>query len=656
MSRRKGILFTAALAAFFLFSFPGLGLPQEQEKKEEQEVTDEELMELLGMTVEAASKKEESVMTAPGIVSVLTANEIRELGVHSVAEAVGYMAGIYSFQTYAANYSNFAIRGNFNDYTNKILLLINSHPTYVPTTGGYEINAIPIEAVERIELIRGPVSVMYGTNAMTGVINIVTKKEPTFLNGELRYQYGSFGTHNLRLSLGKNYEDSRYFVSANYQKQDGYDQVVKPEQDEMGLGWTKKLYNDMSNLFFNASYKDLEIDVAYWNGEFQAAYPLTPNSLFYGGYWDHKLLYTDIRYTHNIGANTKLHFKFRADSYTTGWVSDLNAKLAASDSDKYGAEVYADIKLNEKLDLLVGTLYDRYHTDLTTTLMSMKIGVDFSFFVDDIKFSDTAAYANFNYQAAEQVSFVGGIRYTDNNVSGDHSDYRLGTIFNLKKDLVLKVMYGTSYRSPNHNELYISGFPIIMGNSNLDFETLQGLDIGIVYSYENKLLFSAGYFWNKSDNYITLRPIMGVSTYVNLKGQEAQGVELDLKYRPSKAFSFFFNSSNILSAKDLELDTDLVAIIKNMLKFGFSYKPTDALTFTNSNLYRSDWDRSEAYFLSNLAVYYRLPGYQPGTELFVTVNNLFDTEYTYAEITRGILPSIPGGPPRSVTAGIILSF
>lgn len=79
MRNHKSCLLTKLLVLMFLFCFPGLGLVQEQEKKKE--VTDEELMELLGMTVEAASKKEESVMTAPGIASILTANEIRELGI-----------------------------------------------------------------------------------------------------------------------------------------------------------------------------------------------------------------------------------------------------------------------------------------------------------------------------------------------------------------------------------------------------------------------------------------------------------------------------------------------------------------------------------------------------------------------------------------------
>lgn len=656
MKKTRTILLTVILAALLVFSFSGIAFTQEREKRKE--VEDKELVELLGMTVEAASKREESLMNAPAIVSILTSNDIKELGVHSVSEAINYMPGIHMFLTYPRDFSIFAIRGNYSNYNTKILFLINGHPYYVPICGAFEVNAVPIDAVERIELIRGPVSVMYGTNAMTGVINIVTVKEPAFLNGEVRYQFGSFGTHNLRASFGKKHENHRFFASANYQNQDGYDQIIKPNQDEAVLGFETKLYTDMSNLFLNYAFKGLEVDVVYWKEKLQSTYGLTSNSLFYSGAWEHELLYTDVRYAHTLSEKAKLHFKFRADSST--YALDTKAPRAgeaASDNIKIGGEAYADINFNDSANLLVGALYDNYHTDPFRTTMAMKItDISFTFFKDDLSHSDTAVYANFNYRIADPVNIVSGIRYTDNSITGGHTDYRVGSIFNFNKDIALKLLYGTSYRSPNHNELYTFGLPIISGKMDLNFEVLKGLDVGLFYSFQNKLFTSVNYYWNHSDDFITLRPVNGVNTYVNIKGQEIQGIEFELKYRPFNTFNLFLNSSNIISTKDLELDSELTHIAKNMLKFGFTYKPTDSLILSNSNFYRSDWEGSEAYFLSNLAMYYTLPGYQPGTELFITFNNIFDEEYTFAEILRRVVPNIPGGPPRSVTAGIILSF
>ena len=662
--KRFNVWYLVLLGVLLLVFTPGTALPQDQEKEKEQEVSEEELMELLGMTVEAASKKEESIMDAPAIISVINSAEIRELGIQTVAEAVGLLAGVFKYDEITGMYNLFAFRGFFveQQYSSKLLFLVNGHPIFLPLQGAFEVNMIPIEAVERIEVIRGPVSVMYGTNAIIGVINIVTKREPTFLNGEISYRYGSFGTHELRASLGKNYGDYRYFISGSYKDEEGYDVFGTPEQDEAGIGFEPhKHYVDLKNLFLNLAYKNLEIDVAYWKQNNVPKLGMIANSMFYGGTWEMDYLYADLRYAQEIADNATLNFKLRLDSAYLAMLHEEAALQGApqpggAKNDKIGTEIYADTKLSEKLSLLAGVMHDRYHTSDFNNILFTKLGFSFSFFKEDTVTSDTAAYANFSYQATDRVDLVGGLRYTDNSITGGHGDYRLGSIFYLSDDVSVKLLYGTSHRSPVHDELYTDGFPLIMGNINLDFETLKGLDLGINYKYENKLLASVNYYWSRIENSINLRPVNFIPTYINIEGQELQGLEFELKYRPSRTFSFFMNSSHILSSKDLELETELYHVLTNMFNFGFSYKPIDSLTIGCTNIWRDKWLESESFFLSNLSLLYTLPVVNPGVELFVIANNLFDKEYTWSEYKNQLVDTIPGGPPRCVTAGIILSF
>jgi outer membrane receptor for ferrienterochelin and colicins len=653
MKKSLGFWFTTLTVVLLTALTSAPALPQE-------EVSDEELMELLGMTVEAASKREESVMTAPAVVSVLTAQDIKELGIHRVSDAVGYITGIHLNPHYLGETQLFALRGSYKDFSADVLFLVNGHPIFSAVQGMFDVNYIPIEAVERIEVIRGPVSVIYGTNAMSGVINIVTWKEPTFLNGQIRYQYGSFGTHELRASFGKNYDKFRYFVSGTYRTQDGYDYIVKPEQDMLGIGYQHVQYDKLRSLFLSMAYENLEIDFSYNKILTRSMQGMLPNSLYYSGSWEMPTLYADVRYKKEIVKDTTFNLKFRADSHEDMFSPDSEVPLGEAKSlgTKMGVEMFLDTNISEKSKMMIGVSYDRYHSDAFETILFAKIPIySMTFTCPDSSTSDTAVFANFNYQAADPVNLLAGVRYTNNSVTGSHTDYHLGSVFNLSNDLVLKLLYGTSYRSPNHFELYIYGFPVIMGKADLKFETMQGVDIALVYNYKNILLASGGYFFNRSDDYIGVRPIGYIAYYSNIKGHETQGLEFELKYRPSKQFSFFMNATSILSGKDLALDADL-PIVKNLFNFGLSFKPIDQLLVSSSNYYRGSWAAADSYFMSNIALYYTISERQPGAELVLTVNNLFDKEYNLYSFVNPFAadPTLLGGPGRSVTAGIILSF
>ena len=649
--------------------FPGIILAQEGvEKAQDKNNQDQELRELLAMTVESASKKEESIMTAPAVISILTANEIRDFGIQSVSEAVGIITGVFLYDSYLTNYNQLAIRSNFGaeHYNTKILLMVNGHPVYYTVHGGFEVNMIPIEAVERIEVIRGPVSVMYGTNALTGTINIITRREPEFLNGEFRYQYGSFNTHEFRLSAGKSYNDFRYFFSGTYRHQDGYDLVVRPDQDEAGRGFSHKQYANFGSLFASLVYKDLEIDLAYWDQQHPSKLGIVPHFFFQNDIFDQNMMYADVRYSSALTENAKLSFKLRLDSCDYYWEPEginLIDKTAASPSiataqnKKYGSEVYLDTNPHDQLNIFAGVMYDRYTSSAYTFSGNADNPVaNFSPYTADKSTSDLAAYVNFSYQLSEPINIVGGIRGTENSATGGHVDFRLGSILQLKYDLFFKILYGTSYRSPNFFELFTSSEPILRGNNNLDFETMNGLDAVLYYNYKNRLTISGTFFWNRTNDFITRRVRDGVPTYVNTEGHEASGIEFELKYNLLNKATIFLNSFNIIGSKDLEVDEELRFIIKSMINFGISYKIDNRLTISSHNSYRGRWAESEAYFISNLTARYRLPGIKPGKEIFIAVYNLFDAEYTFAEFSRGRIETIPGGPPRSVTGGVIFSF
>ena len=136
------------------------------------------LEELLNVKVISASKKEESIATAPAIMSGFTRQEIIDTGSKNIVEALSIMTGLFTYDTYFSEYNLVSIRNNFGGehYLSKVLFLINGHPTFSTVNGSVKLRALSINSVERIEVVRGPVSVLYGTNALTGVINVITRK------------------------------------------------------------------------------------------------------------------------------------------------------------------------------------------------------------------------------------------------------------------------------------------------------------------------------------------------------------------------------------------------------------------------------------------------------------------------------------------------
>lgn len=138
--------------------------------------------------VEAASRATESVEDAPGSVTIISSQELRAMGYSTVAEALRGVRGMYT--TYDGSYTFAGIRGiNLpGDYGNRVLTLLNGHSTNDSWPGLSYLDysaRTDLEDVERIEIVRGPGSVLYGTGAFSGVINVVTKGRPTAAGGSL---------------------------------------------------------------------------------------------------------------------------------------------------------------------------------------------------------------------------------------------------------------------------------------------------------------------------------------------------------------------------------------------------------------------------------------------------------------------------------------
>lgn len=201
-------------------------VPVEPATEEDFEVPYEE-------TVVAASRRAQSTLEAPNAITVITGDEIRASGLQSLPELLRRVPGA---EVMAMSYSsaNVSFRGFNQRVANKVLLLIDGRPEYQDFLGITQFSLIPIglEEIDRVEVIRGPGSALYGANAMLGVINIITRAPGTGPKAEVSAFAGNSNTVGASLVTSGG-EALKYRASVGYQQGDKYTRDYDPARTDV---------------------------------------------------------------------------------------------------------------------------------------------------------------------------------------------------------------------------------------------------------------------------------------------------------------------------------------------------------------------------------------------------------------------------------------
>ena len=191
-AKNIGAQFRRALAPIFLL-FVSLGWMQcAQAQRTPEDLTEIGLEQLMTMKVTSVSKKEQKLFQAPAAIYVITGEDIRHSGATNIPDVLRMAPGV-EVEQIDANAWSINIRGFTNRYSDKVLVLIDGRTVYTPVFSGvlWEQQDVPLEDVERIEIIRGPGGTVWGANAVNGVINIITKSSKDTQRGLLSARAGS---------------------------------------------------------------------------------------------------------------------------------------------------------------------------------------------------------------------------------------------------------------------------------------------------------------------------------------------------------------------------------------------------------------------------------------------------------------------------------
>ncbi len=418
-------------------------------------------------SVYGASKHEQKTSEAPSSVTIITAADIQHYGYRTLSDVLRSVRGFYS--TYDRNYNYTGVRGfgRPGDYNSRLLLLIDGHRVndniYSSANVGTE-SLVDLDLVERIEIIRGPGSSLYGTGAFFGVINVITKRGRDFGGSEVSAAAGSQDTYKGRISYGRPLSNGGdLLLSATGYHSNGQKDLFFPEFNTPANnnGIAHNLDQDhYSNVFASTSFGDFvfqagavwrrkDIPTASFNSVFNATGTNTTDDR----------QYLDLSYQHSITDSTDIAARIYYDryAYDGSYLTDLTPITPDRDGARgqwWGSEIKLSSAITKQHRVTVGAEYiDNFQEDLNNFYV-----VPFQQNLDSQNTSRSLGlYAQDEYRPFQSLILNLGLRYDQIYGQASSTNPRLAAIWLPRSGTALKLLYGTAFRAPNAYELYWGG-------------------------------------------------------------------------------------------------------------------------------------------------------------------------------------------------------
>lgn len=609
----------------------------------ESSIYDLSLEEIMNIEIKVSSTIGKRITQTPSNVYVIDNKILSDFNFTSVPEAVRIAAGVDILQSNIdANIPT--VRGILqNYYANKVLILINGIPTWQPIYGNGYLDRISIHDVERIEILKGPASVLYGTNAYNGVINIILKNnDKNSIEAYSSVGYPGLGHAGVNANL--NINEAHLFVGINSGNENRAPYEFEGQRGQLFNGdsvfyITEKI--NQHNLTTQLNYKQHQAFLNYYDHNY--TFPGVAPSYVSGGNAMVKNtgLLSEYRFNGNITQDLKAYFATSYEFFTRTWPDRADRSTALS----LAAErVYAILKfnyhLNEYIDMEAGADFVNGNslghvqksivkdTILRYNMKNVKNIIEYSGF----------AQLNLSYN---QFSLLAGTRYTINETFGSNLSSRVSGVFALNDNNSVKLMYGESFRTPTMLELYFD-HPTVVGTPGLNPETSRSVELSYVGLFKEYSIQTTMYYAKYNDLIQRVRPdATKPAFYKNEISFGGLGFELENKFQ-TEYFDGFLNY-NYIQGLDDDSKSNYDLIPRHTLAFGVSRSFNHFRVNTDGYFYSKTTgllDEIPAQFMLNAGMAYehKLKGIVKITH-FLNVKNLTGSDMLIPEYIRR-LPNI----------------
>lgn len=511
--------------------------------------------ELTQVKVIIATGTEQAIDKAPSTVTVITSDDIKKTGATNLTDILESVPGIHINTNSFGNRPLVHMRGTGSFQT---LLMVNGNDTRdLMWAFGIFWKGIPVSAIERIEVIRGPGSALYGADASAGVINVITKTAGTIEGTEVGLRAGSFDTQTAFMQSGGNWNGFELGMTAEFSTTDGHDPFIEA---------------DRSNTAGDAQYgwknQDIRFSIANDHWRFLANYMKHDDletGMTGGGYFDPltsadderfelDLIYSNEDFFEDWAVDAKLHYQDLDYSSADGFQESppdatypngrLNHMSSAERQISFEASgLYSGFNQH---NIRIGAGYnwqDLYRVEQQVNFGTGPVGTSLSAGSPVLDISDTPyafapektrriqhLFLQDMWAFADNWELTAGVRYDHYSDFSSTINPRIALTWESTENLTTKLMYGQGFRAPSFQELY-SITTISFPNSDLDPEESETFELAFSYAATKDIQLAMNIFNYEITDFISRDENM---QYQNTGRHKTLGLEIEADWKATQ--------------------------------------------------------------------------------------------------------------------------
>ena len=547
----------AIVVFIFTLLFP---LPlQANESQNSSEIYIHSLKELMSIQVSVASKRSENMKDAPGIVSVITRDEIHRYGFRTLEDLLNMIPGFTTTREIdrLASGRGLIVRGASSDFGQTVLFLVNGNKTNdIMTGGGLQFTPdYPLENIKQVEVIRGPGSTLYGANAFLAVVNIVTDgrdfKDQSIVEVKAGVNKGRSATIKGERIIN---DDFQIAMSAQFYNYEG-DDIDTPDVSITDTLGNTNTYRDhvlrdtleMSDIMLRAAYKDFLLHVNHKkykadnigaiglarNGTLIDSLGIDHTGVFRSSnfmHGDSEHFNTSVNYASDLSATLRIDVTAtwdKSESATQypltqafirvpiGITGDLIDKDVSIDNeyqaDSINVDTFIEWSGHENHTVTLGAGYNRSYgegilkvpfADTDGDAVAETYVLDAPFFNDPPKKigrKSSSYYLQDTWDFSKKFTLTSGIRYDDFDDFGNTTNYKAALLYKPTDQWSVKTMVGTAFRAPSIIEAYTETPPFLTVDENIGPEELESLELQVIFTPHTRFVYSANLYRHDID-------------------------------------------------------------------------------------------------------------------------------------------------------------
>ena len=538
---------------FTLFIIIAFSINLSAQEKQKDSIKGNELLEVMVVT---GTRTERVLSSLPLPMTIITSEAIAKSGVTRLNEILNEQTGIILIPD-QSGFEGIQMQGLDAAYT---MILIDGVPLVGRSSGVLDLSRVSVGNIERIEIVKGASSALYGSEAMGGVINVITKKpKKDMFSGTLSYRYATFNTNDINTNILWKKKKFSANLFTNFYSSDGYDldktTPLKNVERFYNSTIQPKLYYDfsenlkliISNRFYNQKMNNVSIiDNENYKGDAKE------------NEWN-----SQIKLEHKWNSKLYSEYELYATNYKNdSFLNDENNTLFEKtyyNQWLFRPEVRTTLSINnDKLTAGIGLNYET---------------LDRTYFDNNVKFNSQYVFVQYDYNPTEKWNVLAGFRYDNHSEYASQLSPKLAVNYKFNTNFSLKGSVGYGYKAPDFRQLFFDftnpqvGYTVLGYNvaeerlnqfeeqgqllsrtagisfdKPLEAESAVNFNFGTFYK-KNKLKLDINAFYNSISNLIDTRVVaqktngQNVFSYFNISEVFTYGAEFNSSYNFTKEFT-----------------------------------------------------------------------------------------------------------------------